>query len=140
MATHRLRICIGFDENEKPGGQLFKQIHKFFGSREHKAKIRGFNIGTQLLAEADACGVEVVLNATVMGFYQDKEVVVKTGDAITHVKGDAVIIATGAAENMAGGGHSPLWGQVLFLFQHLRSLPARRISGCRRLRCPHNQQ
>ena len=24
------------DEN-KPGGQLFKQIHKFFGSRRHKA-------------------------------------------------------------------------------------------------------
>ena len=25
------------DENAKPGGQLFKQIHKFFGSKEHKA-------------------------------------------------------------------------------------------------------
>lgn len=23
---------IAFDENAKPGGQLFKQIHKFFGS------------------------------------------------------------------------------------------------------------
>ena len=29
---------IVFDENAKPGGQLFKQIHKFFGSKEHKAK------------------------------------------------------------------------------------------------------
>lgn len=27
---------IVFDENAKPGGQLFKQIHKFFGSKEHK--------------------------------------------------------------------------------------------------------
>ena len=26
------------DENDRPGGQLFKQIHKFFGSREHRAK------------------------------------------------------------------------------------------------------
>ena len=25
------------DENQKPGGQLFKQIHKFFGSKAHKA-------------------------------------------------------------------------------------------------------
>ena len=33
-----------FDENAAPGGQLFKQIHKFFGSKEHRAKIRGFNI------------------------------------------------------------------------------------------------
>ena len=24
------------DENDKPGGQLFKQIHKFFGSKEHQ--------------------------------------------------------------------------------------------------------
>ena len=40
-----------FDENEKPGGQLFKQIHKFFGSKEHHAKIRGINIGTELLEE-----------------------------------------------------------------------------------------
>ncbi len=30
------------DENSKPGGQLFKQIHKFFGSREHQAGVRGF--------------------------------------------------------------------------------------------------
>lgn len=44
---------IVFDENAKPGGQLFKQIHKFFGSKEHKAKIRGFNIGYELLEEAN---------------------------------------------------------------------------------------
>ena len=98
-AKRGLKVVV-FDENEKPGGQLFKQIHKFFGSREHKAKIRGINIGTELLAEADANGVEVVLNATVIGLYQDKEVVVKIGEAIYHYKGNAVIIATGAAENM----------------------------------------
>lgn len=31
-----MRVIV-FDENAKPGGQLFKQIHKFFGSKEHKA-------------------------------------------------------------------------------------------------------
>ena len=91
---------VVFDENEKPGGQLFKQIHKFFGSKEHRAKVRGFVIGHQLLEEADAAGVKVVLNATVIGLYQDKEVVVQIGEKIHHIKGDAVIIATGAAENM----------------------------------------
>jgi len=55
-----------FDENARPGGQLFKQIHKFFGSKEHKAKVRGFRIG----------------------------------DEIRHFKGDAVLVATGASENM----------------------------------------
>lgn len=91
---------IVFDENEKPGGQLFKQIHKFFGSKEHRAKIRGFVIGQQLLEEADKLGVTVDLNSTVIGLYQDKEVVVKKDDKVTHYKADSIIIATGAAENM----------------------------------------
>ena len=98
-AKRGLNVVV-FDENEKPGGQLFKQIHKFFGSKEHRAKVRGFVIGQQLLDEADKAGVQVVLNATVIGLYQDKEVVVKTGQEIEHFKGDAIIIATGAAENM----------------------------------------
>lgn len=91
---------IVFDENAKPGGQLFKQIHKFFGSKEHKAKIRGFKIGEQLLKEAADAGVEVVLDATVIGMYQNKEITVRIEDSICHYKGDSIIIATGAAENM----------------------------------------
>ena len=91
---------IVFDQNDRPGGQLFKQIHKFFGSKEHKAKVRGFVIGEELLAEAAKAGVEVALNSTVVGMYQDKEITVRQGDEIFHYKGDAIIIATGAAENM----------------------------------------
>jgi len=98
-AKRGLNVVV-YDENEKPGGQLFKQIHKFFGSKEHKAKIRGFKIGEDLLKEADEAGVEVVLNATVTGMYQDKEIVVRINDEMHHVKGDAIIIATGASENM----------------------------------------
>lgn len=98
-AKQGIKVIV-FDENEKPGGQLFKQIHKFFGSKEHKAKIRGFKIGEELLKEARDAGVEVVLNATVLGLFQDKEVTVRIGESIFHYKGDAVIIATGAAENM----------------------------------------
>ena len=61
-----------FDENASPGGQLFKQIHKFFGSKEHHAKVRGFNIGKELLQEASDAGVTVHLNAVVMGIYDNK--------------------------------------------------------------------
>ena len=99
-AANRGMNVVVFDENEKPGGQLFKQIHKFFGSKEHKAKVRGFVIGEQLLKEASEAGVTVVLNATVIGLYQDKEVVVKIGDGVEHYKADSVLIATGASENM----------------------------------------
>ena len=42
------------DENSRPGGQLFKQIHKFFGSKRHHAGIRGTDIGRELLDEAEA--------------------------------------------------------------------------------------
>lgn len=91
---------IVFDENARPGGQLIKQIHKFFGSKEHMAKERGFHIGEDLLKEAEAAGVEVCLNSIVAGLYLDKEVVVKQGDAVYHYKGDSIILATGASENM----------------------------------------
>ena len=98
-AKNGMKVVV-FDENSKPGGQLFKQIHKFFGSKEHKAKIRGFKIGEELLKEAYDLGVEVVLNAIVLSLHGEKELTVKVNDEVRHVKGDAVIIATGASENM----------------------------------------
>lgn len=98
-AKRGLTVAV-FDENTKPGGQLFKQIHKFFGSKEHKAKIRGYDIGTELLALANESGVEVQLSATVIGLYPMKEVVVSAADAVVHYKADTIIVATGASENM----------------------------------------
>ena len=98
-AKSGLNVVV-FDENARPGGQLFKQIHKFFGSKEHNAKIRGFRIGENLLKEASECGVQVILNATVIGLFRERELTVKIGEKIVHVKGDAVLIATGASENM----------------------------------------
>lgn len=91
---------VVFDENAKPGGQLFKQIHKFFGSKEHKAKIRGFKIGEQLLKEANSLGVKVELNAMVVGMYDEHEITVKIDNEVRHYKGDALVVATGASENM----------------------------------------
>ena len=90
---------IVFDENAKPGGQLFKQIHKFFGSKENRAKVRGFKIGEELLKKAEEYGVEVKLNAVVIGLYPEKEITVKMDDVVFHYKGDAILIATGASEN-----------------------------------------
>lgn len=94
-----MRVAV-FDENARPGGQLFKQIHKFFGSKEHKAKIRGFRIGEMLLQEAEAAGVNVQLNATVLGIFPEKRITVRFGDHVEQFSGDNIIVATGAAENM----------------------------------------
>lgn len=90
------------DENSKPGGQLFKQIHKFFGSREHRAGVRGYNIGLQLLNETRNLGVEVLLDSPVYGIYrEDGNLVVSyiregKEEAIT---ADKIILATGGMEN-----------------------------------------
>ncbi len=98
-AKRNLKVIV-FDENARPGGQLFKQIHKFFGSKEHKAKIRGYRIGQELLEESEQCGVRVVLNATVIGIYDEDEVAVRIEDRIEHVHGDVILVATGASEKM----------------------------------------
>ncbi len=94
-----MRVAV-FDENARPGGQLFKQIHKFFGSKEHKAKIRGFRIGEMLLKEAEEAGVNVQLNATVLGIFPEKRITVRFADHVEQFSGDNIIVATGAAENM----------------------------------------
>ena len=91
---------IVFDENARPGGQLFKQIHKFFGSKEHKAKERGYKIGQELLALAQEAGVQVELNATVMGIYGQNELTVRIGQEVKHVRADNILAATGASEKM----------------------------------------
>lgn len=98
-ASRGLDVVV-FDENEKPGGQLFKQIHKFFGSKEHRAKIRGFKIGEELLESADSLGVEIILKAEVIGLYPFKEVVINKGNEVIHYKADSVVVAVGAAEKM----------------------------------------
>jgi NADPH-dependent 2,4-dienoyl-CoA reductase/sulfur reductase-like enzyme len=87
------------DENLKPGGQLFKQIHKFFGSREHKAGIRGFRIGQQLLEETEKLGVEVLLDAAVYGIYEDRLIAYITDGRDHTIKAKKIVMATGASEN-----------------------------------------
>jgi len=98
-AKNQVEVVV-YDENDKPGGQLFKQIHKFFGSREHRAKERGIKIGQDLLDEARQLGVEVVLNGIVLGIYQNGAMNVMVQDRLEQVKAENVLIATGASENI----------------------------------------
>lgn len=93
------------DLNMKPGGQLFKQIHKFFGSSAHRSGTRGYDIGTQLLAEAEAAGVEIWLQSTVMGVFPGNLIGIEKGcdgceKEIVTLKAKKMIIATGASENV----------------------------------------
>lgn len=88
------------DENARPGGQLFKQIHKFFGSRAHKAGIRGMNIGTELLMESEKLGIQTWLNGEVCGIEDGHNLwVVIDRSRSEIVKAKKIILATGATEN-----------------------------------------
>ncbi|MFZ7102797.1 MAG: NAD(P)/FAD-dependent oxidoreductase [Peptococcaceae bacterium] len=88
------------DENEKPGGQLFKQIHKFFGSKEHQAGTRGIDIGRQLLNETKKSGIDVWLNSEVVGIAKDKTIwVIKDAAESLEVQAEKIIMSTGAIEN-----------------------------------------
>ncbi|MDD4569083.1 MAG: NAD(P)/FAD-dependent oxidoreductase [Tepidanaerobacteraceae bacterium] len=92
------RVTV-LDENLKPGGQLFKQIHKFFGSREHRAGIRGFRIGQQLLEATERLDVQVLLDAAVYGIYEDRLIAYITDGRDHTIKAKKIVLATGASEN-----------------------------------------
>ncbi|MDR2898990.1 MAG: FAD-dependent oxidoreductase, partial [Clostridiales bacterium] len=80
------------DENKRPGGQLFKQIHKFFGSKAHNAGIRGVEIGKRLLAETEESGVEVWLNSAGIGLFSDGRLAVLRNSTTEIVKAGKILI------------------------------------------------
>ena len=87
------------DENDKPGGQLFKQLHKFFGSREHYAGTRGYAIGQMLLEQAAGAGVEFHLGSRVWGIFPDGSVTATDEEVSRRYWGSYIVLATGASEN-----------------------------------------
>lgn len=96
------RVAV-IDENFVTGGQLFKQIHKFFGSKDHYAGIRGFRIGELLLKEVSDLGVETVTNAAIIGMFDAqadiKRLVTAGADRVGEILSKKVLVASGAMEN-----------------------------------------
>lgn len=87
------------DENDRPGGQLFLQTHKFFGSRHHSAGVRGFQIGYNLLKEAEDQGIELLLGTTVWGIFPDLKVAFsRNTNGNNSVDAKNILIASGALE------------------------------------------
>jgi thioredoxin reductase len=86
------------DEHMRPGGQLFKQIHKFFGSYRHYAGMRGFTIGQQLLDEIHKLEVRVLLSSVAFGFFEDGVIGVYGSGKVFPIHTRKTIIATGAIE------------------------------------------
>ena len=87
-----------------PGGQLVKQTHKFFGSKDEYAGTRGYKIADILLAEIASLGdkVKINCNATVTGCYPEDGVytVMEGEENYYRVKAKKAVVATGAQERM----------------------------------------
>jgi len=96
------------DENHIIGGQLVKQTHKFFGSKEERAGVRGIDIAVELLDEIrNYKNIKFMLETTVVGCYNGKKehnlIAVKRlneGDQLFEIISKKVIFACGAMENM----------------------------------------
>ena len=89
------------DENHQLGGQLIKQTHRFFGSREHDAGVRGVTIARKMIDEVEKnANIRVLLSTTVFGYYPGGVIAaVKENRQLVRITGKRVIFATGAAEN-----------------------------------------
>lgn len=96
------------DENHNPGGQLIKQSHKFFGSKEEYAGLRGFEISDIMYKEFMDSGGVYLNGASAIGYYGKKEnephkfiAYKKLGDAYTllEISANNIVVTTGAFEN-----------------------------------------
>jgi sarcosine oxidase subunit alpha len=98
------------DDNPVLGGQLIKQTHKFFGSKAHYCGVRGINIAKILTDRVKELDIDVLINATVVGYYDDDTLGVLKQDNLFPIKAKRYIFATGASENMLAFENSDLPG------------------------------
>ena len=97
------------DANDKPGGQLFKQIHKFFGSKEHGAGTRGTTLAHDLVHDVLSHEIDVQLKTTAWGIFPDHRVVWESEGKMGTLSCERLLLATGAQENAISfpGWHLP---------------------------------
>ena len=98
QASQAVGDVLVLDEADSGGGQLRKQIHRFFGSREHGAGKRGYQIAEELTGECRASGVEMRLSSAVLGFFPGGELMVDGPEGLYVLKARATVLCTGAAE------------------------------------------
>lgn len=86
------------DENLSPGGQLFKQTHKFFGSKDQMAGSRGYEIGEKLLSLAKDNKVEIMLNTKVIGIDESNNLATINNGIYREINANKIILCCGATE------------------------------------------
>ncbi|KLO21080.1 FAD-dependent pyridine nucleotide-disulfide oxidoreductase [Marinitoga sp. 1197] len=93
-----LRVLLA-EEKEFLGGQLIKQTHKFFGSKDEYAGTRGIQIVREFIEKINNDkNIDLMLSAMVMGYYEDGVVTILKDERMFKIKPKKVIVATGAFE------------------------------------------
>lgn len=93
------RVTV-LDRAARMGGQLVKQTHMFFGSKEQYASVRGIDICTTLLEQLARFEdrVELLCDCTALGIYEDGVVTALHGEEYLKLLPKSMVIATGASE------------------------------------------
>jgi sarcosine oxidase subunit alpha len=87
------------EQDSALGGQLVKQTHMFFGSEKQYAGKRGVDIGLMLVDKVMKDeNIEVLLDATAMGYYPDGVLGVNQLEKFIKIKPEKLVVATGASE------------------------------------------
>ncbi|MBQ3103475.1 MAG: FAD-dependent oxidoreductase [Oscillospiraceae bacterium] len=101
LANHGARVAVA-EANDAPGGQLVKQIHKFFGSAEVCAGVRGIRLADRLYGSAKDAGCDFLFSAPVYSI-EEKDggyaVFAADGEKTRCLWAKAVLLALGASEN-----------------------------------------
>lgn len=99
-AAHGVSVCL-IDRETQPGGQLIKQTHKFFGRYEKGAGTRGIIIARELSERMkDNSNITFFGGHEVLGYYDDKTLLIRTPSGVETLKCEALLVSTGAAEKM----------------------------------------
>ncbi len=107
-AEEGLNVLI-VNEHFKLGGQLVKQTHKFFGSKELFGGLRGFQVAEKLSERIKSLkNIKVLLQTTAYGFFRDGWVGLAGRDRLYRVRPRFVVASPGAAER-----HLPFPGNDL---------------------------
>ena len=87
------------NEHFKLGGQLVKQTHKFFGSKELFGGLRGFQVAEELSRKlVSFSNVKVLLQTVAYGIFRYGWVGLASKNKLYRVKPRYIVIATGASE------------------------------------------
>jgi sarcosine oxidase subunit alpha len=99
IAEKGLKTAI-VDDSVRLGGQLIKQTHFFFGSKEHYAGIRGIEIAKNIFNSINENSlIDIYENTTAVGCFEDNTIMTVKNGKCLEFQYKALIVATGAHEN-----------------------------------------